>query len=269
VPGPWARPCGHRPLIEDANDRGRGRPQQGWLRWRKATSGEGRARMGGNDYGSDVRSLEVPRVTRHRAAVTSNEASMTSRRAHPPSTPVSLAGGAPRRNRTGDPPRPWGRDSLRRQARAESWLHRVRRPLPIPIPLAPDLGVTPGQLNRRTLNQRWKVRMLAGWEPQHAPMRTQTRWSPARPSAWHPPTPRLVVTAMQAAARADAAMHGSCPAGESRPGYARRADAEFCYSTPPDLRRRPAQHARRVRSQAWPDPACTTNTSLPVPVSIV
>jgi hypothetical protein len=33
---------------------------------------------------------------------------------------VSLAGGAPRRNRTGDPPRPWGRDSLRRQARAES-----------------------------------------------------------------------------------------------------------------------------------------------------
>jgi hypothetical protein len=138
-----------------------------------------------------------------------------------------------------------------------------------PIPLAPDLGVTPGQPNRRTLNQRWKVRMLAGWGPQHAPMRTQTRWSPARPSAWHPPTPRLVVTAMQAAARADAAMHGSCPAGESRPGYARRADAEFCYSTPPDLRRRPAQHARRVRSQAWPDPACTTNTSLPVPVSIV
>jgi hypothetical protein len=28
---------------------------------------------------------------------------MTSRRAHPPGTPVSLAGGAPRRNRTGDP----------------------------------------------------------------------------------------------------------------------------------------------------------------------
>jgi hypothetical protein len=33
-----------------------------------------------------------------------------------------------------------------------------------PIPLAPDFGVTPGQLNRWTLNQRWKVRMLAGWE---------------------------------------------------------------------------------------------------------
>lgn len=70
---------------------------------------------------------------------------------------------SPRRNRTGDPPRPWSRNSLRRQARAEPWLHRVRRPLPIPIPLAPDLGVTPGQPNRRTLNQRRKVRMLASW----------------------------------------------------------------------------------------------------------
>jgi hypothetical protein len=65
---------------------------------------------------------------------------------------VSLACGAPRRNRTGDPPRPWSRNLLHRQAHAESWLHRVRRPLPIPIPLAPDLGVTPGQPNHRTLN---------------------------------------------------------------------------------------------------------------------
>jgi hypothetical protein len=31
-----------------------------------------------------------------------------------------------------------------------------------PVPLTPDLGMTPGQLNRRTLNQWWKVRMLAG-----------------------------------------------------------------------------------------------------------
>jgi hypothetical protein len=45
----------------------------------------------------------------HLAAVTSNEASMTSRRPQPSNTPVSLVGGAPRRNRTGDPPPPWSR----------------------------------------------------------------------------------------------------------------------------------------------------------------
>jgi hypothetical protein len=29
--------------------------------------------------------------------------------------------------------------------------------------------MTPGQPNRRTLNQRWKVRMLAGWEHLRGP----------------------------------------------------------------------------------------------------
>jgi hypothetical protein len=36
----------------------------------------------------------------------------------------------------------------------------------VPISLAPDLGVAPGQPDRWTLNQRWKVRMLAGWDHQ-------------------------------------------------------------------------------------------------------
>ena len=46
---------------------------------------------------------KVSSVAHHPAGVTSNEASMTSRRPQPSDTPVSLAGGAPRRNRTGDP----------------------------------------------------------------------------------------------------------------------------------------------------------------------
>jgi hypothetical protein len=39
-----------------------------------------------------------------------------------------------------------------------------RRPS-VPISLAPDLGMAAGQPNRWTLNQRWKVRMLASWDP--------------------------------------------------------------------------------------------------------
>jgi GNAT superfamily N-acetyltransferase len=46
---------------------------------------------------------EVSSVAHHPAGVTSNDASMTSRRPQPSDTPVSLVGGAPRRNRTGDP----------------------------------------------------------------------------------------------------------------------------------------------------------------------
>ena len=47
--------------------------------------------------------LEIPCVAHHPAAVTSNEASMTSWRPDPTDAAVSLASGAPRRNRTGDP----------------------------------------------------------------------------------------------------------------------------------------------------------------------
>jgi hypothetical protein len=54
----------------------------------------------------------------HPTAVTSNEASMTSRRVQPSDMPVSLAGGAPRRNRTDDPIPLMGR-------RANSTLARV------------------------------------------------------------------------------------------------------------------------------------------------
>jgi hypothetical protein len=43
-----------------------------------------------------------------------------------------------------------------------------------PVPMTADLGVAPGQLNHCSFNQRWKVRMLAGWDhhtvwPAHAP----------------------------------------------------------------------------------------------------
>jgi hypothetical protein len=48
-------------------------------------------------------SREVYSVAHHPTAVTSNDASITSRRPQPSDMPVSLVRGAPRQNRTGDP----------------------------------------------------------------------------------------------------------------------------------------------------------------------
>jgi hypothetical protein len=39
----------------------------------------------------------------------------------------------------------------------------------VPISLASDLGMAPGQPNYRSFNQRWKVRMLAGWDHHTSP----------------------------------------------------------------------------------------------------
>jgi hypothetical protein len=55
-----------------------------------------------DDYGSDVRSLAVPWIAHHSAAVTSNVASMTSCRPRPSVIPVSLVVGAPPPESNGD-----------------------------------------------------------------------------------------------------------------------------------------------------------------------
>jgi hypothetical protein len=47
----------------------------------------------------------------------------------------------------------------------------------VPISLASDFGVAPGQPNRWTLNQWWKVRMLAGGTTTGSNQRE--RWSQA------------------------------------------------------------------------------------------
>lgn len=58
---------------------------------------------------------------------------------------------------------PLGRPPLKglTQRLAESDGSNLRRKSP--VPLTADLGVVPGQFNRWALDQRWKVRMLAGW----------------------------------------------------------------------------------------------------------
>jgi len=50
-----------------------------------------------------------------------------------------------------------------------------------PVPITADLGMASGQPNYCSLNQRWKVRMLAGWvrirAPKPALSSTNGRWS--------------------------------------------------------------------------------------------
>jgi hypothetical protein len=54
----------------------------------------------------------------------------------------------------------------------------IRERIGQPIPFSPDLGMAGSELDRRSLNSRGEVRILASWE--QAPIRRQLRAMMAR-----------------------------------------------------------------------------------------